>query len=302
MYLTLVLYEDKVLETCTDGEDHASPQQVLYGTRSWNALSHCLKTEESWWSAENGFVYHMLHTLCWDIEGEAQQTNQPAQKQTADSDSHKEEIRFMEVLPVMLLYVTYDIINITWLMTLHHTIYDIRLWCIHYSCYWSTSSLSLHSCARSHVFALVCIMCVGILHAGLMYTISWMTGWWLYTTQYMIFACDVYTVHVIGARRCFPFTHAHVLTCLSECVSGLHIYFIYTSYMPDDSTILSLFSLGPLLIKVPAKQPSIFGYSQSSSHKQEWNTAPTNWQYSVSVWIHFIYTSFSVFWSRGGWC
>ena len=195
-------------------------------------------------------------------------TAQPhRQGQTTDSDSKKEEIRFMEVLPVMLLYVIYDIINITWLMTLHHIIYDIRLWCTYYSCYLITSSLSLRSCARSHVFALVFILCVDTLHSVFTHTISWMTGWWLYTTQYVIFACDVYTVHVIGARRCFPFTHAHVLTCLSECVSGWPIYFIYTSYMPDGSTIPSLFSLGPLLIKVPAKQPSIFGYSQASNHK-----------------------------------
>jgi hypothetical protein len=42
----------------------------------------------------------------------AQHPNQPT-KQTTDSDSKKEEIRFMEVLPVMLLYVIDDIINIT---------------------------------------------------------------------------------------------------------------------------------------------------------------------------------------------
>ena len=43
----------------------------------------------------------------------AQPQKQTSPKQTTDSDSKKEEIRFMEVLPVMLLYVTYDIINIT---------------------------------------------------------------------------------------------------------------------------------------------------------------------------------------------
>ena len=116
-------------------------------------------------------------------------------------------------------------------MTLHHTIYDIRLWCTYYSCYWITSSLSLHSCARSHMFALVCVLYVGILHINLIYTISWMTDWWLYITRYVIFACDVYTAHVIGARRCFPFTHAHVLTCLSECVSGWHIYISFIPHI-----------------------------------------------------------------------